>query len=502
MKREYMLDDVIAAISTPMGVGGIGIVRMTGTGCIEIADKIFIGKKKLTEKATHTLSYGKITDPDGEIIDEVLVSVMKAPHTYTKEDIVEINCHGGSLVTRRVLEAVLKAGARIAEPGEFTKRSFLNGRIDLTQAEAVIDLIESKTELSRQAAVNQLEGRLKTAVREMRDEILDMIASIEAVIDYPDYDIEDETYSNMEKGASKLLETMDKLLEGADRGKIIRDGLQTVIVGKPNVGKSSLLNWLLEEDRAIVTDIPGTTRDTVEEYLNIDGIPIKIVDTAGIRETGDVVERMGVEKSKAYAENADLVIMMLDGSRPLEAEDKEILSFIKDKKTIVLLNKVDLEQKLSLEELEEYIPEEQILFISVKKNKGFDALIDALKNMFLMVMRPVPMMLSWAIPVTKMRCTVQKKPWSIAWKPSLCVCPRISFLWICRMQTERWAKLQATPAMMRSSTESLQNSVWGNKTLGVLPPTPPRGGHPLDLICRSILWFCVLVLGRKSFYGE
>ncbi|MBR2851396.1 MAG: tRNA uridine-5-carboxymethylaminomethyl(34) synthesis GTPase MnmE, partial [Anaerotignum sp.] len=199
-----MLDDVIAAISTPMGVGGIGIVRMTGTGCIEIADKIFIGKKKLTEKETHTMSYGKITDTDGEIIDEVLVSVMKAPHTYTKEDIVEINCHGGSLVTRRVLEAVLKAGARIAEPGEFTKRSFLNGRIDLTQAEAVIDLIESKTELSRQAAVNQLEGRLKTAVREMRDEILDMIASIEAVIDYPDYDIEDETYGNMEKGASRL----------------------------------------------------------------------------------------------------------------------------------------------------------------------------------------------------------------------------------------------------------------------------------------------------------
>ena len=383
MKREYMLDDVIAAISTPMGVGGIGIVRMTGTGCIEIADKIFIGKKKLTEKVTHTLSYGKITDLDGEIIDEVLVSVMKAPHTYTKEDIVEINCHGGSLVTRRVLEAVLKAGARIAEPGEFTKRSFLNGRIDLTQAEAVIDLIESKTELSRQAAVNQLEGRLKTAVREMRDEILDMIASIEAVIDYPDYDIEDETYGNMEKGATKLLATMEKLLEGADRGKIIRDGLQTVIVGKPNVGKSSLLNWLLEEDRAIVTDIPGTTRDTVEEYLNIDGIPIKIVDTAGIRQTGDVVEQMGVEKSKAYAEKADLVIMMLDGSRPLEAEDREILSFIKDKKTIVLLNKVDLEQKLSLEELEEYIPEEQILFISVKKNKGFDTLIDALKNMFL-----------------------------------------------------------------------------------------------------------------------
>ena len=335
MKREYMLDDVIAAISTPIGTGGSGIVRMSGAGCIALADSIFIGKKKLTEKATHTLSYGKITDgAGGEIIDEVLVSVMKAPHTYTKEDIVEINCHGGSLVTRRVLEAVLKTGARIAQPGEFTKRSFLNGRIDLTQAEAVIDLIESKTELSRQAAVNQLEGRLKTAVREMREEILDMIASIEAVIDYPDYDVEEETYGTMEQGAKKLLARMEKLLEGADRGKIIREGLQTVIVGKPNVGKSSLLNWLLEEDRAIVTDIPGTTRDTVEEYLNIDGIPIKIVDTAGIRETGDVVEKMGVEKSKAYAETADLVIMMLDGSRPLEEEDKEILSFIRGKKTI------------------------------------------------------------------------------------------------------------------------------------------------------------------------
>ncbi len=384
MKREYMLDDVIAAISTPIGTGGIGIVRMSGAGCIALADSIFIGKKKLTEKATHTLSYGKITDGAGdEIIDEVLVSVMKAPHTYTKEDIVEINCHGGSLVTRRVLETVLKTGARIAQPGEFTKRSFLNGRIDLTQAEAVIDLIESKTELSRQAAVNQLEGRLKTAVREMREEILDMIASIEAVIDYPDYDVEEETYGTMEQGAKKLLARMEKLLEGADRGKIIREGLQTVIVGKPNVGKSSLLNWLLEEDRAIVTDIPGTTRDTVEEYLNIDGIPIKIVDTAGIRETGDVVEKMGVEKSKAYAETADLVIMMLDGSRPLEEEDKEILSFIRGKKTIVLLNKVDLAQKLSLEELAEYVPQEQILFISVKENDGFDALLDALKNMFL-----------------------------------------------------------------------------------------------------------------------
>ena len=387
LQQANFLDDIIAAISTPLGSGGIGIVRMSGNGCIALADTIFQGKKKLTEKPSHTLSYGKITDgPDGEVIDEVLVSVMKAPHTYTKEDIVEVNCHGGFLVTQRVLkkllETVLKYGARLAEPGEFTKRGFLNGRIDLTQAEAIIDLIQSKTELSRQAAVNQLEGRLKTEVRQMRQEIIDMIASIEAVIDYPDYDIEEETYDSMEKGAKKLLARMEKLLAGADRGKILREGLQTVIVGKPNVGKSSLLNWFLEEDRAIVTDIPGTTRDTVEEYINIDGIPVKIVDTAGIRETGDVVEKMGVEKSKAYAEQADLILMMLDASRPLEAEDREILSFIDGKHSIVMLNKSDLEQKLSLEELEQFVPKEQILFVSVKENTGFDALIDAIKTLF------------------------------------------------------------------------------------------------------------------------
>lgn len=383
LQQANFLDDIIAAISTPLGSGGIGIVRMSGNGCIALADTIFQGKKKLTEKPSHTLSYGKITDgPDGEVIDEVLVSVMKAPHTYTKEDIVEVNCHGGFLVTQRVLQALLNAGARLAEPGEFTKRGFLNGRIDLTQAEAIIDLIQSKTELSRQAAVNQLEGRLKTEVRQMRQEIIDMIASIEAVIDYPDYDIEEETYDSMEKGAKKLLARMEKLLAGADRGKILREGLQTVIVGKPNVGKSSLLNWFLEEDRAIVTDIPGTTRDTVEEYINIDGIPVKIVDTAGIRETGDVVEKMGVEKSKAYAEQADLILMMLDASRPLEAEDREILSFIDGKHSIVMLNKSDLEQKLSLEELEQFVPKEQILFVSVKENTGFDALIDAIKTLF------------------------------------------------------------------------------------------------------------------------
>lgn len=384
MKRENRLDDIIAAISTPMGMGGIGIVRMSGAGCIHLADTLFLGRKRLSEKPSHTLSYGRITNgTGGEVIDEVLVSVMKAPQTYTKEDIVEINCHGGPLVTRRVLEALLAAGARLAEPGEFTKRGFLNGRIDLTQAEAVIDLIHSKTELSRQAAVGQLEGRLKQAVREMREEILDMIAAIEAAIDYPDYDIEEETYSSMEKGTGRLLKRVGELLQNADRGKILREGVQTVIIGKPNVGKSSLLNWLLEEDRAIVTDIPGTTRDTVEEYLNIGGIPVKIVDTAGIREAADAVERIGVEKSRAYAEAADLVILMLDASRPLEEEDRELLSFIAGKKSIVLLNKTDLEQEVSAAELEGFLPGKQILQVSVKQDKGFEPLMEALKEMFL-----------------------------------------------------------------------------------------------------------------------
>lgn len=383
MNEKNQLDDIIAAISTPLGTGGIGIVRLSGSGCISLLDRIFIGKKPLAQRKSHTLSYGKILEfEEGRVIDEVLVSVMKAPSTYTKEDIVEINCHGGSLVTRRILEAVLNLGVRLAEPGEFTKRSFLNGRIDLAQAEAVIDLIHSRTELSRQVAVNQLEGKLTQEVRQLRDQILDMIASIEALIDYPEHDEEEETYESMGQGATRILGKMEELLSTADRGKIIREGLETVIVGKPNVGKSSLLNWLLAEERAIVTDIPGTTRDTVEEFINIDGIPMKIVDTAGIRETGDVVERMGVEKSKVYAEKADLVLMMLDASQPMAEEDREILSLIRGKKSLVLLNKTDLQQKISLEKVMEFVPREQILMISIKENKGFEALINGLKEMF------------------------------------------------------------------------------------------------------------------------
>ena len=366
--KGVRLDDTIAAISTG-GMGAIGIVRMSGEDCIALADKIFKSKKNISllQKKSHTISYGNIIDNrTNDIIDEVLVTVMKAPNTYTKEDIVEINCHGGIIVMQKVLEIILNNGARLAEPGEFTKRSFLNGRIDLSQAEAVIDLIQSKTDISRQSAMNQLEGRLHKKVSDMRSRLLDMIASIEAVIDYPEHDIEEDTYQTMEQKTTKMIEEMEELLKTADRGKVIREGIQTVIIGKPNVGKSSLLNWFLEEERAIVTDIPGTTRDTVEEYINIEGIPIKIVDTAGIHETGDIVEKIGVEKSKNYAEKADLILLILDASCHLEKEDREILNFIKDKKTMLI----------------QYTQNVEIINISVKQNIGLEQLVQQLKKLF------------------------------------------------------------------------------------------------------------------------
>ena len=378
------LEDTIAAISTG-GTGGIGIVRISGENSISIVDKLFQSKNhiSLLEKKSHTLSYGHIIDSEtGNVIDEVLVTVMKAPNTYTKENIVEINCHGGMIVLQKILELVLNNGARLAEPGEFTKRSFLNGRIDLSQAEAVIDLIQSKTDISRQSAVNQLGGRLHQKVTKMRSKLLDMIASIEAVIDYPEHDIEQDTYTEMEQKATEMISEMEQLLKNADKGKIIREGIQTVIIGKPNVGKSSLLNWFLEEERAIVTDVAGTTRDTVEEYVNIEGIAMKIVDTAGIRQTGDIVEKIGVEKSKSYAEKADLILLLLDSSHNLENEDKEILSFIKNKKTIILLNKSDLEQKITPESLKQYIQNTAILSVSVKQNKGLEQLTKELKKLF------------------------------------------------------------------------------------------------------------------------
>lgn len=383
MKKTVGLDDTIAAISTPIGQGGIGIVRLSGIGAIETADRIFRSRTKLCKKESHTISYGVLINPEtGEKIDEVLVSLMRAPKSYTKEDVVEINCHGGLVVTQKTLELCLQYGARLAEAGEFTKRAFLNGRIDLSQAEAVIDLIQAKTDLSCQAAANQLGGNLKQKVADLRQEILDMVASIEAAIDYPEHDIEEETYSSIFIGCKKVLDEIKTLLSSAQKGKILREGIEVVILGRPNVGKSSLLNKLLDEERAIVTSVAGTTRDTVEEYINIGGVPVKIVDTAGIRDTEDMVERIGVEKSKKYALEADLILLMLDASQPLEAEDKEILEFIQKKKALILLNKTDLKQKITEKELEPYLNKEMILPLSVLENRGLQALTEKLKELF------------------------------------------------------------------------------------------------------------------------
>lgn len=377
------LDDVIVAVATPPGQGGIGIVRISGEKSIEIADRIFKGKSKvkLANCKSHTLHYGHIFDYQNDnIIDEVLISIMLSPNTYTRQDVVEINCHGGIQSVGKVLQLCLKSGARLAEPGEFTKRAFLNGRIDLSQAEAVSDLIVSKTDISRQAAMNQLEGGLKRQVRKLREQILDVVASIEAAIDYPEHDVEEETKLSMKRTSEAILSDIRDLLNTADKGKIIRDGLQAVILGKPNVGKSSLLNWLLEEDRAIVTNIPGTTRDTVEEYINIEGIPIKIVDTAGIRQTKDEVEKIGVKKSLDYAQKADLLLVMLDASNEITQEDLEILQMAKSKKALILINKSDLNQKVNISNLD--IEKENIIQISVLKNTGLENLIKRLKQLF------------------------------------------------------------------------------------------------------------------------
>lgn len=385
MKNIY-LDDDIAAISTPIGSGGIGIVRISGSGSVGIADKIFVSAdgRKLGDKKSHTITYGHIVNSKtGETLDEVLVMLMLSPRTYTKENIVEINCHGGLLVTKKVLELVLNNGARLAEPGEFTKRAFLNGRIDLSQAEAVMDIIDSKTELSRKTAMNQLEGSIKQKVHGLREEILDMIAAIEAAIDYPEHDVEEETYSQMHKRITLLKSEIKKLIESADMGRIIREGVEAVILGKPNVGKSSLLNLLLMEERAIVTDIPGTTRDTVEEYMNLGGIPVKIVDTAGIRETGDKVEKIGVEKSRKCAEAADIIFMMIDASCPLSDEDMEILDFIKGRKAVILANKTDIDINIDVDALCKYTDAENIIYISVKEGSGIEKLTERFKDMFL-----------------------------------------------------------------------------------------------------------------------
>lgn len=378
------MEHTIAAISTStMSSGGISIVRMSGKDAIETADKIFVSKngKKLSEASSHTVHYGNIVDEAGNIIDEVLVIVMRAPNTYTREDVVEIDCHGGILVTRKVLEAAIKAGAKPAEPGEFTKRAFLNGRIDLSQAEAVIDVINSKNEYALKSSVSQLDGKLSAKIKEIREVILNHVAYIEAALDDPEHISLDNYVNNIEKDVDNCVDNVYKLLKTSDNGRIMRDGIRTVILGKTNAGKSSLLNALAKEERAIVTDIEGTTRDVLEEQVNLGGVTLNLVDTAGIRKTDDYVESIGVEKAKKYAQDADLVIFVVDSSRPLDKNDDDIISLIQNKNVIVLLNKSDMEQVVKPEDLKN-LNKFSMVSISAKNETGLDKLEHAIKDMF------------------------------------------------------------------------------------------------------------------------
>lgn len=375
-------NDTIAAISTAPGVGGIGIIRVSGIDAIQIVDKVFksASRKTLMESPSHTIHYGHIVNKENKVIDEVLVMLMKAPKTFTREDVVEINCHGGPVPLEAVLMEVIRNGARLADSGEFTKRAFLNGRIDLAQVEAIMDIIEAKTEVSLSQAVNQLEGKLSKQIKAYQDSLIQIIARIEVSIDYPEYDEEEPLANDFVDEIKVLNSELKKLLATADTGKMIREGVKTAIVGQPNVGKSSLLNALLEENKAIVTDIPGTTRDVVEAYLNIDGMPFLLLDTAGIRETEDIVEKIGVERSKESIEKADLILMLIDGSRELDEEELDIIREIKNKDVIFVLNKTDLHPVITQEILEEYTGGHPIIPISAMKQNGLDALRQGMKQ--------------------------------------------------------------------------------------------------------------------------
>lgn len=376
--------DTICAISTAIGEGGIAIIRVSGDKALDIVSKIFKAKngKDIKDMKTYTMRYGHIINIDNkELVDEVIISYMKGPRSFTAEDTVEINCHGGVTSTNKVLEMVIRAGGRLAEPGEFTKRAFLNGRIDLSQAEAVMDLITAKTDLAMKSALMQSNGSLSQKINKLSEYLLNVLALIEYAVDFTEdeEEVDPSIPIRVKESLEAACQDINKLLKSADEGKIIRDGLSLAIVGKPNVGKSSLLNALLKEKRAIVTDIAGTTRDVIEEYINLDGIPVKIIDTAGIRETEDIVEKIGVERSREKINEADLVLLVLDTSRALDYEDKEIIEVVKDKKTIILLNKIDLDNKMDANVLSDF---KNIIKISAKEELGIDKLKEEIKTMF------------------------------------------------------------------------------------------------------------------------
>ncbi|EGQ3977802.1 tRNA uridine-5-carboxymethylaminomethyl(34) synthesis GTPase MnmE [Staphylococcus pseudintermedius] len=393
MKRNIVLKggtsiveqlDTITSISTPMGEGAIGIVRLSGHDAVEIADKLYKGKHLLKDVPTHTINYGHIIDPETEeVVEEVMVSVLRAPRTFTREDIVEINCHGGILTINRVLELTMTYGARMAEPGEYTKRAFLNGRIDLSQAEAVMDFIRSKTDRASKVAMNQIEGRLSDLVKRQRQSILEILAQVEVNIDYPEYDdVEDATTEFLLERSQEIKQEIQKLLDTGVQGKIMREGLSTVIVGKPNVGKSSMLNNLIQDNKAIVTEVAGTTRDVLEEYVNVRGVPLRLVDTAGIRETEDIVERIGVERSRKALSEADLILFVLNYNEPLMEDDRKLYEVIKNEDAIVIINKTDLEQRLDLAEVETMVGDMPIIQTSMLQQQGIDELEIQIRDLF------------------------------------------------------------------------------------------------------------------------
>lgn len=374
--------DTIAAISTPPGEGAISIVRLSGDQAVKIAEHVFKGTN-LLKVPSHTIHYGHIVDPETKReLDEVMVSVMRAPKTFTREDVVEINCHGGIVPTNKILQLLLAVGARMAEPGEFTKRAFLNGRIDLTQAESVMDLIRAKTDRSMQVALNQLDGNLQHLIHNLRHDISEVLVQVEVNIDYPEYDEDEITSKLMREKAVEVQARIDALLSTAQQGKILREGLATAIVGRPNVGKSSLLNYLLHEDKAIVTDVAGTTRDVLEEYVNVQGLPLKLVDTAGIHDTEDKVEKIGVARSRQALAAADLIILVLDASEPLTAEDQALIKDTQDQKRLVILNKTDLPARINQSELAALGVKEDPILTSIKDQSGLAAIEQQIKDLF------------------------------------------------------------------------------------------------------------------------
>lgn len=376
--------DTITSISTPMGEGAIGIVRLSGPQAVEIADKLYKGKHLLNDVPSHTINYGHIIDPESkEVVEEVMVSVLRAPKTFTREDIIEINCHGGILTINRVLELTMTYGARMAEPGEFTKRAFLNGRIDLSQAEAVMDFIRSKTDRASKVAMNQIEGRLSDLIKKQRQSILEILAQVEVNIDYPEYDdVEDATTEFLLEQSKEIKQEINRLLDTGAQGKIMREGLSTVIVGKPNVGKSSMLNNLIQDNKAIVTEVAGTTRDVLEEYVNVRGVPLRLVDTAGIREAEDIVEKIGVERSRKALSQADLILFVLNNNEALTQEDYTLYEVVKNEDVIVIVNKMDLEQNIDINEVKDMIGDTPLIQTSMLKQEGIDELEIQIRDLF------------------------------------------------------------------------------------------------------------------------